>query len=227
MSILEICLVGLGLAADAFAVAMCKGVEMKKFILKYAVVIALFFGVFQAVMPLIGWAVASTFEEYITAYDHWIAFGLLLLLGGSEGSLQYAQDSFGSAFTLEHLDSVPALSLADGLMLLCPFSAYGTDETTTTFVSAYEAAFGGTPNQFAADAYDCVYAIYQCLQDGVITPEMSASEMCDALKTAFTSMSFSGTTGENQTWSASGEITKEPKVYQVQDGAYALVSSEE
>ena len=118
-------------------------------------------------------------------------------------------------------------SLADGLMLLCPFSAYGTDETTTTFVSAYEAAFGGTPNQFAADAYDCVYAIYQCLQDGVITPEMSASEMCDALKTAFTSMSFSGTTGENQTWSASGEITKEPKVYQVQDGAYALVSSEE
>ena len=82
MSILEICLVGLGLAADAFAVAMCKGVEMKKFILKYAVVIALFFGVFQAVMPLIGWAVASTFEEYITAYDHWIAFGLLLLLGG-------------------------------------------------------------------------------------------------------------------------------------------------
>ena len=82
MSILEICLVGLGLAADAFAVAMCKGVEMKKFILKYAVVIALFFGVFQAVMPLIGWAVASTFEKYITAYDHWIAFGLLLLLGG-------------------------------------------------------------------------------------------------------------------------------------------------
>lgn len=82
MSILEICLVGLGLAADAFAVAMCKGVEMKKFVLKYALVIALFFGVFQAVMPLIGWAVASTFERYITAYDHWIAFGLLVILGG-------------------------------------------------------------------------------------------------------------------------------------------------
>lgn len=82
MSVLEICLVGLGLAADAFAVAMCKGVEMKKLVLKYAIVIALFFGIFQAAMPLIGWAVASTFEEYITAYDHWIAFGLLLLLGG-------------------------------------------------------------------------------------------------------------------------------------------------
>lgn len=82
MTILEICLVALGLAADAFAVAMCKGVEMKKFVLRYALVIALFFGVFQALMPLIGWAVASTFEEYITAYDHWIAFGLLLVLGG-------------------------------------------------------------------------------------------------------------------------------------------------
>ncbi|HJD21475.1 MAG TPA: penicillin-binding protein activator [Candidatus Gemmiger faecigallinarum] len=118
-------------------------------------------------------------------------------------------------------------SLANGLMLLCPFSAYGEDETTTTFVSAYEGAFGETPNQFAADAYDCVYAIYQCVTDGTITPDMSASDMCDALKTAFTSMSFSGTTGENQTWSADGTISKEPKVYQVQDGSYVLVSSEE
>ena len=118
-------------------------------------------------------------------------------------------------------------SLANGLMLLCHFSAYGEDETTTTFVSAYEGAFGETPNQFAADAYDCVYAIYQCVTDGTITPDMSASDMCDALKTAFTSMSFSGTTGENQTWSADGTISKEPKVYQVQDGSYVLVSSEE
>lgn len=82
MELCEIALTGLSLAMDAFAVSMCKGVEMKKFILKYAIVIALFFGIFQAAMPLIGWAVASTFEEYITAYDHWIAFGLLLLLGG-------------------------------------------------------------------------------------------------------------------------------------------------
>lgn len=118
-------------------------------------------------------------------------------------------------------------SLANDLMLLCPFSAYGEDETTTTFVSAYEAAYGETPNQFAADAYDCVYAIYQCVEDGTITADMSASDMCDALKSAFTSMSFSGTTGENQTWAADGTISKEPKVYQVQDGAYVLVGSEE
>ena len=117
-------------------------------------------------------------------------------------------------------------SLANGLMLLCPFSAYGEDETTTTFVSAYQAAYNETPNQFAADAYDCVYAVYECVKDGTITADMSASDMCDALKTAFTSMTFSGTTGANQTWSEDGTITKEPKVYQVEDGAYVLVSEE-
>ena len=117
-------------------------------------------------------------------------------------------------------------SLANGLMLLCPFSAYGEDETTTTFVSAYQAAYNETPNQFAADAYDCVYAVYECVKDGTITADMSAEDMCDALKAAFTSMTFSGTTGENQTWSEDGTITKEPKVYQVQDGAYTLMSSE-
>lgn len=114
-------------------------------------------------------------------------------------------------------------SLADGLMMLCPFSAFGDDETTTTFVSAYKAAYNDeTPNQFAADAYDCVYAIYQALQDGAISPNMSSSEMCDALTTAFTSMTFNGTTGEGQTWDENGMISKEPKVYIIESGAYVL-----
>lgn len=82
MSIWEILLIGLGVSADAFAVSMCKGVEMKKFIFKYALLIALFFGGFQMLMPLIGWAAGTLFEKYITQFDHWIAFGLLLLLGG-------------------------------------------------------------------------------------------------------------------------------------------------
>ena len=81
MQIWEIFLTGLSLSADACAVAMCKGVEMRRFVLKYAVVIALCFGLFQALMPLIGWAVASQFAEYITEADHWIAFALLALLG--------------------------------------------------------------------------------------------------------------------------------------------------
>ena len=82
MQIWEIFLTGLSLSADACAVAMCKGVEMKHFLLRYALLIALCFGLFQALMPLIGWAVASQFAEYITAADHWIAFALLALLGG-------------------------------------------------------------------------------------------------------------------------------------------------
>lgn len=81
MQIWEIFLTGLSLSADACAVAMCKGVEMRRFVFKYAVVIALCFGLFQALMPLIGWAVASQFAEYITEADHWIAFALLALLG--------------------------------------------------------------------------------------------------------------------------------------------------
>ena len=91
----------------------------------------------------------------------------------------------------------------------------------------YKAAFNDeTPNQFAADAYDCVYAIYQCVQDGTITPDMSVSDMCDALKGAFTTMTFSGTTGEGQTWDENGMISKEPKVYIIQDGAYVLAEGE-
>lgn len=82
MSILDIIVIALGVSADAFAVSMCKGVEMKKFIAKYALLIALFFGGFQMLMPLIGWAAGSLFQKYITSFDHWIAFGLLLILGG-------------------------------------------------------------------------------------------------------------------------------------------------
>lgn len=113
-------------------------------------------------------------------------------------------------------------SLAEGLMMLCPFSAYGEDDTTKNFVAAYEAAYGETPNQFAADAYDCVYAIYAAYEAGVINGDMTAAEMCDALKSYFTSSSFSGTTGEGQTWDAGGFVSKDPKVYVITEGAYAL-----
>ena len=107
-------------------------------------------------------------------------------------------------------------------ILLCPFSAYGKDDTTKNFVAAYEAAYGETPNQFAADAYDCVYAIYAAYEAGVINGDMTAAEMCDALKSYFTSSSFSGTTGEGQTWDANGFVSKDPKVYVITEGAYAL-----
>lgn len=80
--VIELLLMGVGLAMDAFAVAICKGLAMRKVNKKQAVVIGLFFGGFQALMPFIGWLLGSQFESYITSIDHWIAFILLGFIGG-------------------------------------------------------------------------------------------------------------------------------------------------
>lgn len=73
---------GFGLAMDAFAVAICKGLSMKRINYRHSLIIALFFGVFQAIMPLAGYFLGSTFKDYITTVDHWIAFALLCYIGG-------------------------------------------------------------------------------------------------------------------------------------------------
>ena len=80
--IVTLLLMGVGLAMDAFAVSICKGLSMKKVKWQHGVVIGLFFGGFQALMPFIGWLLGSQFEQYITKVDHWIAFGLLGIIGG-------------------------------------------------------------------------------------------------------------------------------------------------
>ncbi len=82
MGILELILIAVGLSMDAFAVSMCKGLCMKRLNRRNALVIAAFFGGFQAAMPLLGWLLGKQFENYITAVDHWIAFGLLSVIGG-------------------------------------------------------------------------------------------------------------------------------------------------
>lgn len=79
---IELLLMGVGLAMDAFAVSVCKGLSMKKLNKKQAVVIGLYFGGFQALMPFIGWILGSQFQQYITSIDHWIAFILLGFIGG-------------------------------------------------------------------------------------------------------------------------------------------------
>ena len=81
MYIWELILIAVSLSADAFAVSMCRGLEMRRINVRHAFVIALFFGLFQAAMPVIGYFAAKLVADYITAYDHWIAFGLLALLG--------------------------------------------------------------------------------------------------------------------------------------------------
>lgn len=82
MGLIELILLAIGLSMDAFAVAVCKGLNMRKVNYKQMLLIALFFGGFQAIMPLIGWVLGKQFEQYITSVDHWIAFGLLVIIGG-------------------------------------------------------------------------------------------------------------------------------------------------
>ena len=127
-------------------------------------------------------------------------------------------DGMDGILDLEGFDK----SLAEGLMLMTPFNAWGEDERTKTFVSEYEAAYGGIPNQFAADGYDCMYAIYEACTAAGVTADMSAEEICEALIAQFTSGDFSvdGLTGTGMTWSANGEVSKAPVVVKVEGGVY-------
>lgn len=82
MGLVEIFLIGVGLSMDAFAVSVCKGLGMRKVNYRHAFIIALFFGGFQALMPVIGWALGSQFAQMVEPVDHWVAFVLLAFIGG-------------------------------------------------------------------------------------------------------------------------------------------------
>lgn len=113
-------------------------------------------------------------------------------------------------------------SLAEGLMLMTPFNAWSEEERTAAFVSAYQEAYDSLPNQFAADGYDCIYAIYDACQKAGITPDMDHADVCEKLIEAFTSADFSidGLTGSGMTWTADGAVSKTPTVVTVVDGKY-------
>lgn len=93
MSILEILLIAIGLAMDAFTVSICKGLSMKKMNWKKAIIVGLYFGIFQALMPIIGYFLGSTFEDLVTHIDHWIAFVLLVTIGGNMLKEAFANNS--------------------------------------------------------------------------------------------------------------------------------------
>ncbi|WP_173913400.1 manganese efflux pump MntP family protein [Ruminococcus flavefaciens] len=82
MGITELLLISVGLAMDAFSVSVCKGLSMKKLDLKGGVITALFFGAFQAFMPVIGYFLGSRFADFISSFSHWVSFGLLAVIGG-------------------------------------------------------------------------------------------------------------------------------------------------
>ncbi|MDD5863532.1 MAG: ABC transporter substrate-binding protein [Firmicutes bacterium] len=125
-------------------------------------------------------------------------------------------DGMDGILTVENFD--PAL--AEGLMLLTPFSADASDEATQSFVAKYQEKTGIVPNQFAADAYDVIYSIYQALVAGGATADMSAAEINDILVAQFTSMTFDGLTGKGMTWQATGEVSKSPMAVVIKDGTY-------
>ena len=152
-----------------------------------------------------------------------------------EASLILAQaDKMGFApgwFGCDGMDGLLALegfdvNLAEGLMFLTPFTPDAEDEATQTFVADFEAAFGDTPNQFAADAYDCIYVIKEAAEKADLTPDMSVSDMCDAMKAAMTEITIDGLTGKEITWGEDGEPSKQPTVVVVEGGAYKVLQAE-
>ncbi len=130
----------------------------------------------------------------------------------------FGGDGMDGILALEGFDT----ALAEGLMLLTPFAASAQDEKTQNFVQAYTALCGEEPNQFAADAYDGIYALYTAAQNAGITPDTSFEDACEMLIAEFPNLHVSGLTGE-LSWAASGEVTKTPAVYVVKDGVYAKV----
>ena len=128
----------------------------------------------------------------------------------------FGVDGMDGILTMEGFD--PAM--AEGVMLLTPFNSDSDDPATVSFVSKYQQLFGETPNQFAADGYDCIYAYKQALDAAGATPDMSASELCDLMIAQFTSMTFNGLTGTDMTWDASGAVSKGAHGCVIENGAY-------
>lgn len=129
-------------------------------------------------------------------------------------------DGMDGILTLENFDT----SLAEGLMLLTPFSADATDDLTQSFVKKYQDKYGEIPNQFAADGYDCAYTLKLAAEKANLTPSSSTSDICNALKSAITSITQKGLTGDSISWQASGEPNKTPKAVVIKNGAYVLAN---
>ena len=127
----------------------------------------------------------------------------------------FGVDGMDGILTVEGFDA----SLAEGVMLLTPFSADAEDEKTKSFVAKYQELYGEVPNQFAADAYDGIYALYAAAVAGGITSDTSVEDACEILIEQFQSLTVEGLTG-TMTWSATGEVTKTPTAVVIKDGVY-------
>jgi len=143
-----------------------------------------------------------------------------VILAQAKG-MNYAPTFFGvdgmdGILTMEGFDP----TLAEGVMLLTPFSADADDERTQNFVKTYQDQFGETPNQFAADAYDGVYIMKAALEAAGCTSDMSSTDICEAVVGVMTTISVDGLTGKGMTWAATGEVSKAPMAVVIKDGVY-------
>ena len=124
MGFFELFLIAIGLSMDAFAVAVCKGLKMQRLNYSQAGITALFFGGFQAIMPLIGWALGSTFSNYINKIDHFVAFALLAFIGGKMiyDSYKDEEDKSGGVFNLKELFILAVATSIDALAVGVTFA---------------------------------------------------------------------------------------------------------
>jgi len=146
------------------------------------------------------------------------------LILSQANSMSYAPMFFGcdgldGILSVEDFDT----TLAEGVMLLTPFAADADDEATKSFVAAYNEAYGETPIQFAADAYDAIYIMKAAMEKAGVKPDMSVSDMCEAMKAAMLEITVDGLTGAGMTWTEDGEVNKEPKAVKIVDGAYTAM----
>ena len=127
MSIPELLILAIGVSMDALAVAICKGLSIQKLKLRHALIVGLWFGVFQALMPTIGWLLGSAFTDLITSVDHWVAFVLLAIIGGNmirEALSKKEEDevdpslALGAMLILAVATSIDALAVGVTLALL-------------------------------------------------------------------------------------------------------------
>ena len=125
-------------------------------------------------------------------------------------------DGMDGILNVENFD----VSLAEGLMLLTPFAADAKDDLTVNFVKNYKEKYKETPIQFAADAYDTVYAIKAAVEKAGLTPDQSVSDLGTAMEKAMTEISLDGLTGTGMKWNEAGDVDKEPKAVIIKDGAY-------
>ena len=126
-------------------------------------------------------------------------------------------DGMDGILTVEGFDT----TLAEGLVLMTPFDANASDEATQSFVAKFKEKMNGlVPNQFAADGYDVIYALYNAMTAAGITGSESASEICTSLEAQFATMTVDGLTGTGMHWDENGMISKAPAAVVIENGVY-------